>query len=53
MEVIASFSKGYAPLYHWAKITYMQKRIEKIDKVYLERYIKEWGKIGCSFIHDG
>lgn len=45
MEYIENFGKGYvSPSYHRARVTYLHKEIEGIDKVDLQKYTKKWRK---------
>lgn len=53
VESIENFGRGYAPLsYHEAKVIYLQKEVEKINKIDVEKYMEERSRVGCTLISE-
>src|SRR5436190_4887368 len=54
LEAVANYGRGYnPPSYHEARVTYLQREVDKINNVNLDKYRKEWKKTGCTLMSDG
>lgn len=54
LESVGNYGKGnQPPIYNEARITYFQKEVERIDKVDLKKYKKEWSRTCYTLMSDG
>ena len=53
METIGEYGRGLKPSsYHEARVTFLKKEVDNVNLI-LEKYKKEWKKMGCTLMSDG